>query len=210
MLARRIASSLALALALPVVASAAVETYEIDTNHSNIGFEIRHFFSNVPGAFNDFKGTISFDPADLSTAKVKVEIDAKSIDTKVAKRDDHLRSADFFEVDKFPTLVFESTSAKKVDADTVTLAGNLTMHGVTKPVELTAKRLGSMDTPNGKLAGFSARGKLMRKDFGITWNKVLDAGNTVLGDEVEVAINIEAKAAKPEAAQAQGTTPKGK
>jgi polyisoprenoid-binding protein YceI len=117
-----------------------------------------------------------------------VEIDAASIDTRNERRDNHLRSADFFEVEKFPTLVFESTKVVKKGENELAVDGNLTMHGVTKPVTLAVTFLGA----NAKTAGFEATTVVNRKDFGIVWNRTLDAGGMLLGDDVEITITIEA------------------
>jgi polyisoprenoid-binding protein YceI len=182
-------------------ALAAVEKYTIDPAHSQVGFKIRHFVSKVPGRFGKFSGTIALDPASLASASVAVEIDPASINTDIADRDKHLRSADFFDVEKFPKMSFESTEVVPKGPNKALLRGNLTMHGVTKPVELEVDVLGySPDSWGGYRGGFEAHGTINRKEFGIVWNKVLDAGGLMLGEEVEIILNIEAVREKPEGA----------
>ncbi len=190
-------------------ASAAVETYKIDPAHSQVGFAVRHFFSKVPGKFNTYEGTISVDPQDLSKSVVEVSIDTASIDTGNKDRDSHLQSPDFFDAQKFPKMTFKSTSITPQGTNKATMKGDLTMHGVTKPVTLDVEILG-MGTGMGgrKSAGFEAKGKLNRQDFGVAWNKVLEGGGSVLGDEVEIAINVEGAGEKPAAAPAPTAPPK--
>jgi len=186
----RIALPLAVvALAFAVHAQAA--SWTIDAKHSSVGFSIRHIFSKVPGTFDKFSGTIDYDPANPTAASVKVEIDPASIDTRTPMRDDDLRSSNFFDVAKFPTLTFQSTKVTKGDGNALSVEGNLTMHGVTKPVTLAVTFLGSGPAMGGQRAGFEATTKIDRKDFGIIWNKTLDSG-TLLGDDVDIHIGIEA------------------
>ena len=179
------ASLLALTIA---PALAAPEVYSIDQNHSQIGFTIRHFVSRVPGHFGAFSGEITVDKDDPKASKVSAEIETKSIDTATAKRDDHLRSADFFDAEKFPKINFVSKSVTSTGKDKTKLLGDLTMHGVTKPVSLDVTWLGF----SGPKAGFEARTTVNRKDFGIVWNKALDAGALMLGDEVDITLLVEA------------------
>jgi polyisoprenoid-binding protein YceI len=188
---------------------AAVETYKIDPGHSQVGFSIRHFFSKIPGKFNTYEGTIALDPQDLSKSVVEVSIDTASIDTGNKDRDSHLQSPDFFDAQKFPKMTFKSTSIVPQGTNKATMKGDLTMHGVTKPVTLDVEILG-MGTGMGgrKTAGFEAKGKLNRQDFGVAWNKALEGGGAVLGDEVEIAINIEGAGEKPAAAPAPPAPPK--
>lgn len=184
-------------------AFAEVENYKLDVGHSSVGFKIRHFVSKVPGRFTKYAGTVALDPANLATAKVVVEIETASINTDHADRDTHLRSADFFDAEKNPKITFESTEVVPKGKDKALMKGNLTMRGVTKPVELEVSVLGfSPDAWGGYRAGFEARGTLNRKDYGIVWNKLLDAGGAVLGDDVELILDIEAVRLKPEAAKA--------
>lgn len=182
--------------ALTLAAPARATSWIIDQNHSSVGFSIRHFFAKVPGGFDKFSGTIEFDPANPTAASVKVDIDPASINTKTQKRDDHLRSADFFDVANFPAMSFQSTKVTKGEGNALSVEGNLTMHGVTKPVTLAVNFLGSGPAFGGQRAGFEATTKINRQDFGIKWNKVLDNG-TMLGDDVDIAIGIEAYTPPP-------------
>jgi len=188
------------------IASAAAETYKIDGAHSSVGFSIRHFFSKVPGRFKTYEGTITLDPKDLSKATVSVTIDTASIDTAVADRDKHLVSPDFFDAAKYPKITFTSTEVVPRGPNKATVKGNLTMKGVTRPVTLEADILGfSPDPWGGYRGGFEAKTTINRQDFGISWNKVVEGGGMVLGDDVEILLNIEGvrevpKAAAPEAA----------
>lgn len=184
--------ALSLALLLPALAVADPIVYKVDSDHSGVSFTIRHFVSNVPGRFKDFDGVIKYDPQNPAASSVNFTIQAASIDTDNADRDNHLKGADFFDVAKFPTLTFSSTSVKAVDADTLEVTGELTMKGVTKKVTVPVDVLGSVKTPRGEKAGFETAFKLDRKEYGITWNRALDAGGAVLGDDVKVSISIEA------------------
>ena len=183
-------------VALASAASANATSWLIDPAHSSVGFSIRHLFSKVPGSFDKFSGTIEFDPANPAAATVKVDIDPASINTKTQKRDDHLRSSDFFDVAKFPTMAFQSTKVTKGEGNALTVEGNLTMHGVTKPVTLAVNFLGAGPALGGQRAGFEATTKIDRKEFGIIWNKTLDSG-TLLGDDVDITIGIEAYTPPP-------------
>ena len=188
---RTLVSAVTLALALPALALAAPVTYKVDADHSGVNFTIRHFVSNVPGLFKDYDGTIVYDKDNPGASKVEFTVQAASIDTGNADRDKHLRSADFFDVEKFPTLTFTSTQVKAQDKDTLEVTGDLTIHGVTKRVTIPVDFLGTVKTPNGEKAGFETQFTINRKDFGIVWNRVMDAG-PVLSEEVKVSINIEA------------------
>lgn len=212
-------SVLAVALALTLVfasaAQAAPVLWTIDPGHSQVGFSIRHFFSKVPGQFTKFSGTIVYDSEKPEVSSVKVEIDASSINTQNEKRDGHLRSEDFFYVEKFPTITFVSTKVTPVEAGKLKVEGNLSMRGVTKPVILDADFLGAGPSMNGESrSGFEATTKVDRKDYQIVWNKALDQGGTLLGDDVEIKLNVEGVSRPGEApasapAQAKpGTTKK--
>lgn len=189
---RALTCTLALALLLPVVAAAQPAVYKVDSDHSGVSFTIRHFVSNVPGRFKDFDGVIKHDAKNPAASSVSFTIQAASIDTDNADRDNHLRSPDFFDVEKFPTLTFSSTSVKAVDADTLEVTGDLTMKGQTKKVTVPVELLGSVKTARGEKAGFETAFKLDRKEYGITWNRALDTGGAILGDEVKITISIEA------------------
>jgi len=181
-----------LPVAGPRLAQAAPETYEIDVSHSHVGFQIRHLIGRVSGQFNKFAGTIVHDEANPAASTVEVTIDPASIDTNDAKRDGHLQSPDFFDVAKHPEMRFKSR-AVKIDGKKLAVEGDLTMHGVTRPVTLTGEVGGTMAGPGGaKRAGFMASTTINRKDFGIEWNKTFDQGGTLLGDDVAVEIAIEA------------------
>ena len=181
------------ALGLPGANAGETSTYAIDTTHSRIGFKIRHkMVSLVPGQFNTFSGTINYDPANIGATTAKVEIDPASIDTSNEKRDGHLRADDFFDVEKFPTMSFESTEIKDIGKDgTFTMVGNLTMRGVTKPVELNFSRISDQV---GKKRGVSVTGSLNRQDFGISWSRLLDNGGLAVGNEVRFDFDIELNA----------------
>jgi polyisoprenoid-binding protein YceI len=188
--------SVALAAALLLSAPytfAAPTTWNIDTNHSSVDFSVRHLFSKVPGKFTKFSGTIVYDPAKPAASSVKAEIDASTINTANERRDKHLKSEDFFDVAKYPTLTFESTKVTPNGENKLKVDGNLTMHGVTKPVVLDVSFLGSGPGPQGgQVSGFEAVTKVNRKDFNIIWNRNLDQGGTLLGEDVEIRLNVEA------------------
>ena len=176
----------------------AADTYNFDKAHTTVLFQVRHIVTNVTGKFKDFDGQIQVDKANPAASTVDFTIQAASIDTNEPKRDEHLRSADFFDVANNPKITFKSTSVKATAKDTYSVAGDLTMRGVTKPVTLTVSYLGEGKDPwgNEKL-GFEVAGLLNRKDFNINWNKTLDAGGVLVGDEVKVQIAVEANKAKP-------------
>lgn len=178
------------ALAAPAVAA----TYTIDRAHSGVGFKVKHLMvSNVRGTFNDFAGTVVYDPADPQSWQVEATIQATSIDTGEPKRDEHLRTDAFFDVARFPTLAFKSTGVTAGADGTFLLTGDLTMHGVTKPVTLTLEVNGTVKDPWGNTkAGFTATGRLNRTDFGLTWNKALDAGGVLIGEEITLMLEVEA------------------
>jgi polyisoprenoid-binding protein YceI len=187
---KRFIITLALAaLAAPLFA----DTYTIDKAHSEATFTVRHFVTNVRGRFNDFSGTITGDLASPETASVEFTIKAASIDTNVADRDNHLRSADFFDVANHPEITFRSVSVKPTATKNVfNVLGNLTMRGVTKQVTLPVQFLGFAKDPRGNTrAGFSLQTKINRKDYGINWNKALDNGGVMLSDDVDITIDLE-------------------
>lgn len=196
MLNRRTLAAAALFAAL--AAPAFADPYNVDASHSEVSFQIRHLVTQVRGRFNDFQGTINLNPQKMTDSTVELRIKAASIDTANADRDKHLRSADFFDVEKFPEIVFKSTSIKATGKDTYAVTGNFTMHGVTKQITLPVTFLGTARDPWGNdKAGFETTGTLDRKDYGIVWNAALDAGGAILGDEVKIAVNLEANKAKP-------------
>ena len=182
----------AILFSLPSAAFAG--NWTIDSAHSFDGFKIKHMMiSDVRGSFRDVQGTAVFDANDLKQAKVNVEIAAASIDTGIKKRDDHLRSADFFDVEKYPTLTFTSKQVKNISGDNFTLVGDLTIHGVTKEVELAVTGpTAEMKDPWGNTRrAAKATTEINRKDFGLTWNSVLEAGGVLVGDEVQIEIEVQ-------------------
>ena len=187
------ATPLVLLLALLLAQSAfAVDAFVIDKAHSTMGFQIRHLFSKVPGKFDDFSGQIQFDEANPEQSSVEVTINTASVDTGVKMRDDDLRSPNFFDVKKFPEITFKSTSVKKTGENTADVTGDLTMHGVTKPVVLKVELLGKGAGPKeSTVSGWNASTALKRTDFGLTWNKVIE-GTQMVGDDVQIELNIEA------------------
>jgi polyisoprenoid-binding protein YceI len=195
----------ALALALVTFASAASAaplTFDIDNVHSQVGFSIRHFFSKVPGQFKDFSGTIVMDPKAPAASSVNVTIQAASISTDNDARDKHLRSPDFFAADSLPTLTFKSTKVVPAGKDKYKVTGDFTMHGVTKSVVLDVEFLGMGEVSlgghsMGTKAGFDATTTLDRTAFGINFNKTLDQGGLMLGNDVAVTLHIEANLKPP-------------
>jgi polyisoprenoid-binding protein YceI len=194
----RTLATLVLATGLAGSAGAA-ETLVIDKNHSDASFQVRHFVSNVRGRFTDFAGTILADAAKPEASSVEFTIKTASIDTAQANRDKHLQSADFFDAAQFPEITFKSTSVKSAGKNKFDVTGNLSMHGVTKQVTLPVTYLGSVGTGKDAKHGFETTVVLNRKDYGIVWNKAMDAGGMMLGDDVTVSINIEANPPKPAA-----------
>ncbi len=191
---RRAMPLVTLALAAGLLYSTPVwaATYTIDTDHSTAGFKIRHLFSYVRGVFNQFEGSVDYDPAKPETWKTTAVIQAASIDTRVAKRDAHLRSKDFFDVTQFPTITFASDKVTDATATGAKLHGTLTLHGVAKPVVLDVAIHGVGKDPWGNVrAGFTATTTINRKDFGLTWNTAVETGQLLVGDEVEITLEVE-------------------
>lgn len=187
-------NTLTVILTVAVIAVAAkAETWSVDKAHSSLGFSVRHMvISKTTGKFNDFDGTLTFDGENLANGSVLVTAQMASIDTDDEKRDDHLRSADFFDVEKHPTMTFESTRVIPGDGNEFKLVGDLTIKGVTKEVTFDGEFNGVIADPWGSTrAGFSAKTDINRQDFGITWNKTLDAGGLVVGDNVEIIVEME-------------------
>lgn len=182
----------AVAAALLAAPAFAADTYTIDKNHSEAVFTIKHLVSRVSGRFGDFSGAINVDPAAPAQSSVELTINTASIDTDVADRDKHLKSPDFFDVEKFPTITFKSSKVTPAGANKYNVDGTLTMRGVSKPVTLPVEFLGFVkDNRGNEKAGFSLETTLNRKDYGIVWNSALDAGGFVLGDDVKVVVNLE-------------------
>ena len=172
----------------------ALETWKIDPSHSAIGFSVRHMVvSKTRGRFTKWSGQIRFDPANPAASSVEVTIDPASIDTADAQRDAHLRSPDFFDVEKYPVASFRSTKVEDRGGDRYDITGDLTIHGVTRPVVLDAVYEGSGKDPwGGERAGFIASTTIVRKDFGLEWNKALDTGGVLVGEKVELSLEVEA------------------
>lgn len=193
---QRLAIILAIALAFSLAPAAPAEaavTYTVDPVHSEVSFRIRHFVSRVRGQFRDFSGTIVKDDENPAASSIELVIQAASIDTDHERRDNHLRSADFFDVEKYPTIRFESTAVERADDGAYRVTGTLSMHGVTKVLTLPVTFEGEMpDGQGGYRAAFSTSRRLDRKDFNIVWNRVLDQGGRMLGDDVEIEINLAA------------------
>ncbi len=172
----------------------AIGTYTIDPSHSRMGFTVRHLgFSKVRGAFEQFEGTVKLNPDDLSSLEADGTIQAESITTNDTKRDEHLRSVDFFDVDNHKTITFKATGVKDVSGNSFTLLGEFTMRGVTKTLELEAEFLGSGRDPfgNDKIA-LEARTSINRKDYGLNWNAALEAGGVLVSDKVDIELEIQA------------------
>ena len=168
--------------------------WEFDVYHSSVTFTIRHMMSKVRGQMNIKQGWLEVDNDNLSTAKVDVVLDAASIDTGVEMRDNHLRSADgHFDVANYPTISFKSKRIEGTDRSNFKVIGDLTIHGVTKEVALSASFNGEGKDPRGnRRVSFEAETKLNRKDYDLTWNQALEAGGFILGDEVKLEIGLEA------------------
>ena len=166
--------------------------YTIDPTHSTLGFTARHaMVTKVRGAFNDFEGTVHIDAQDPSKSRAEVLIQAASIDTRNADRDAHLKSNDFFAMDEFPTIAFESTAAEQVDDETYRVTGDLTIRGVTKPVSVDFELSGVAEDPWGNTrVGFEGRTTVNRKDFGLSWNTPLATGGVLVGAKVTLEFDL--------------------
>ncbi len=166
--------------------------YTIDQDHTTVSFKIRHLFSNVRGNFNQFEGKFVYEPGKPETWQAEATVQAASINTNVKERDNHLRSADFFDVEKYPTLNFKSTGVEEATETGAKLKGLLTIHGVEKPVVMDLEIHGVGKDPWGNVkAGFTATLKINRKDFGLNWNEALETGGVLVGDEVEITLEVE-------------------
>ena len=172
----------------------ASSTWKIDPSHSAIHFSVRHMVvSKTRGRFTRFGGQIVFDPAHPAASSVEVTIEPASVDTADAQRDAHLKSPDFFDVEKFPQASFRSTSVEDLGGDKLRISGELTVHGVTRPLSFDAVFEGSAKDPwGGERAGFSGSLSLDRREFGLQWNKALETGGVLVGDRVELTLEVEA------------------
>jgi polyisoprenoid-binding protein YceI len=171
----------------------AAQTWNIDPSHSHIQFAVRHMvISKVRGRFNKFSGSLSFDPAAPESGSVQASIEVDSIDTSDEKRDGHLKSPDFFDAANFGTMTFKSTGVTRSGSD-LKVTGDLTLHGVTKPVTLEVESLGGGKDPwGGERQGFSAKTSIDRREFGLTWSQTLETGGLLVGDKIEIEIDLEA------------------
>lgn len=193
LLARAI-SVAALAATVSLPAAAATSTWQIDPNHSAAQFAVRHLaISTVRGAFTKVNGTIQFDDKDVSKSSVEVTIDADSVDTRVPNRDKDLRSDHFFDVQKYPTITFKSTKVEQVEPGKLKVTGDLTIHGVTKPVVLDVEgpTAAVKDPWGNQRAAANATTKINRQDYGVKWNATMDGGGLVVGDDVAITIDLE-------------------
>lgn len=170
----------------------ATTKWVLDPTHSEVQFKVKHLvISTVTGAFKSFEGSLDTDNEDFQNAKVNITLDVNSIDTNQEQRDGHLKSADFFDAEKYPKISFTSTSFTK-DGDDYKLNGNLTIKDVTKPVNLDVEYGGSAgDFYGNTKAGFEVTGKINRKDFGLTWDGVTEAGSIVVGEDIKLIINVQ-------------------
>ncbi len=168
--------------------------WTIDPDHSVAAFSIRHMMiTNVLGQFNKITGDIQFDPAKIATAAFELEIDVSGILTGISKRDDHLKSPDFFDNEAFPKITFSSTSLAKNGFNIVKIAGDLTIHGITRSVTLEVSFSGPLKSPFGETSmGFTGRTVIDREDFGMTWNEPVESGGFMVGKDVELSVDIEA------------------
>ncbi len=193
--------TLALLALTPVLAVSAPDTWKIDSSHSQVGFAVKHLvISTVRGEFSKYQGAVALDENDITKSTVEATVDVNSVDTRVADRDAHLKSPDFFDAAKYPSMTFKSTRVARTDGDKLAVTGDLTLHGVTKSVVLTVTT-----TPEVKgmysetRRGFAATTKINRRDFGLTWNKLVEAGPAV-GDEVVIALDLEVVKDQPKTA----------
>lgn len=168
-------------------------TYKIDTSHSEVAFKVKHMMiTNVTGNFSKFDGEMMSDKDDFSDAKINFEADVNSISTNNEQRDAHLKGDDFFAADKYPVIDFKSTEFKKTGDEDYKLSGDITVRGVTKPITLDVEYGGTVVDPYGQTkAGFSVKGKLSRKDFGLNWSAVTEAGGVVVSDDVKLQMEVQ-------------------
>lgn len=178
---------------MSIVTETTKTTWKVDSAHSNVEFAVRHLMiTTVKGRFADVSGEVRSDDNDPAKGEVNVTINATSVDTREPQRDAHLRSADFFDVEKYPTITFRSTRIANATGDHFTLVGDLTMHGVTREVALDVTSEGRATDPwGGERAGFTATGKVKRSDFGLTWNQALETGGVLVGDDIRISLDVE-------------------
>ncbi len=179
---------------LTLPATAAASSWQLDPKHTTVGFKVKHMMvSYVEGEFQQVEGTADYDPANHTALSVSVTVQMASVDTDEAKRDGHLKSADFFDVEQYPTMTFKSTGVKDAGDGELQVTGDLTLHGVTKPVVLDVEGLGQpiIDPWGNERVGAEVTGKLNRQDFGVSWSDTLDGGGLVVDDVVKLDINVE-------------------
>jgi polyisoprenoid-binding protein YceI len=187
-------SLLAIGLVAGLAAPALADTYTVDKAHSEAAFQVRHILTKVRGTFRDFSGTINFDKAKPEASSVEFRIKATSIDTGIQKRDDHLRSPDFFDVATHPEIVFKSTKVVAKGGNKFDVTGDFTLHGVTKSITLPVTFLGEQKFGKGVKAGFETSLTINRKDYGLNWNAALETGGFLVGDEVTISVSLQAVA----------------
>jgi len=180
-------------VALTTQSASAADSYAIDITHSSIEFSVKHMMiSNVKGTFDTFTGSIMLDPKNIENSSVDISIDVSSVDTRDEKRDNHLRSADFFDSENHPAITFKSDKVTK-KGDGYVASGTLVLHGVSKKVDIPFVLNGPIQNPWGQtVIGIELEYKMNRKDYGLEWNKAMDNGGVVVGDEVKIEINLEA------------------
>lgn len=177
------------------------EHYKLDPDHTTVMFRVRHVLGKVTGTFDKFQGDFTYDKDNPKVWKASATIDAASVDTKVAQRDKHLRSGDFFDVENYPTITFVSTKVTRVKDGHAKLLGKLTILDKTLPIALDLEIGGVFKDPGGdQRAAFTATGRINRKDFGLTWNDVVETGGVLVGDDVDIELDVEGvlDAPKPE------------
>ena len=197
---KRLAVAFAAILALSIPCTAPAAVWNIDPAHTNVAFKIRHLtISNVKGNFVKFSGTVDIDDKDVTKSRIDVTIETASIGTNVQKRDDHLRSADFFDIATYPTMTFVSRKILPAGQDKLTVTGDLTLRGVTREVVLEVEGLSQevRDPWGGVRRGASASAKINRKDFGLAWNEELEGGGLAVGEEVAISLEVELVKVQP-------------
>jgi polyisoprenoid-binding protein YceI len=170
------------------------QTWNIDATHTSIGFSVRHMvIAKVRGSFRRFSGAVVLDAQDPAAASVSASIDVASIDTGVEQRDGHLKSADFFDAEKFPTLTFQSTKVERAGAERLKVTGTLTIRGISRPVVLDVEQLGTGKDPWGNTrVAFAASTSIDRRDFGLTWNQALETGGVLVGEKIDIQLEVQA------------------
>ena len=176
-----------------VPSAAGTTTWNVDNSHTLVEFSVRHLMiSTVKGRFGEVSGKVIANDADPTQSQIDVTINAASIDTREAQRDTHLKSADFFDVEKFPSLTFRSTKIEKASGDDLKVTGDLTIRGTTREVVLAVTSEGRVTDPwGGERTGYSATTKIKRSEFGLTWNVALETGGVVVGDDIKIALEVE-------------------